>query len=79
MKGRYFTPLFSRISRAFFSLGFETGVPVRAVISHGFKKWLNIAIAGNSTIVIQYMLDSQFRCSHIESREVQEKKTAKTQ
>jgi hypothetical protein len=29
--------------------------------------------------VIQYMLDSQFRCSHIESREVQEKKTAKTQ
>ena len=53
------------------SLSIETGVPVRAVISHGFKKWFNIE--GNSAIVTRYRLDSQFHCPYIESREVPEK------
>jgi hypothetical protein len=59
------------------SLSIETGVPVRVVNSHGFKKWFNIAIRGNSAIVTRYMLDSQFHCPYIESREVPEKNAAK--
>jgi hypothetical protein len=44
------------------------GVPVRAVISHGFKKWFNIG--GNSAIVTRYRLDSQFHCLYLQSRGV---------
>ena len=58
------------------SLSIETGVPVRAVISHGFKKWFNIG--GNSAIVTRYMLDSQFHCSYLESKGVPEKNAENT-
>ena len=58
------------------SLSIETGVPVRAVISHGLKKWVSIAKGGNSAIATRYMLDSQFDCPNIESREVPVRKNA---
>ena len=41
------------------------------------KNWFSIAIGGNSGIVTWYMLDSQFYCPYIESREVPEKKRQK--